>query len=358
MGVVNLNVEKTELISIIVPVYNSQQYLDQCLISLIHQTYQNIQIICVDDSSTDNSYSVLREYSERDNRIEIYRKSNEGVSEARNFGLDKALGKYVMFVDSDDWLELQTCEKVMQFCEYDLVMWPYIRELGNIQKKKEIFNQNKEYKADQVRKDLYRKMIGPIGKELKHPENMDSLCTVWGKLYRLDIIRFNDIRFEDIRNIGSYEDGLFNLKYMFFAENAIYINSYFYHYRRTNSNSLTNQYNPDLSTKWNNLFSILRKNIDCYHTLDRNMYMVALKNRITLSLIALGINILLKDGSGREKRKMIKELISTDQYEESIKDFPIKYLAPHWKIFFLCAKYKCIIGIYVLLIVIQKIRRK
>ena len=98
----------SNIISIIVPVYNSELYLKKCLDSIISQTYKNIEIICIEDHSSDDSLRILREYEKKDQRIKVIQKANEGVSLARNAGLDVARGDYVLFVDSDDWIDQRT----------------------------------------------------------------------------------------------------------------------------------------------------------------------------------------------------------------------------------------------------------
>ena len=101
-------------VSIIIPVYNVEQYLAQCLDSVINQTYKNIEIICVNDCSLDNSFKILDEYSKNDKRIKIInRENNGGLSAARNTGLDNASGKYIYFLDSDDWIDLDYIEKML-----------------------------------------------------------------------------------------------------------------------------------------------------------------------------------------------------------------------------------------------------
>ena len=94
------------MISVIVPVYNVENYLGKCLDSLINQTYKDIEIICINDGSTDNSLNILREYEQMDSRIIIIDQKNGGLSNARNIGLKEAAGEYIMFVDSDDWIDL------------------------------------------------------------------------------------------------------------------------------------------------------------------------------------------------------------------------------------------------------------
>lgn len=99
----------TTVFSIIVPVYNSQEFLHKCLDSLVNQTLHDIEIICIDDGSTDDSLSILREYANADNRVIVITQQNSGPSVARNKGLSIAKGKYILFVDSDDWLEYDAC---------------------------------------------------------------------------------------------------------------------------------------------------------------------------------------------------------------------------------------------------------
>ena len=98
------------LISVIVPVYNVEPYLRKCLDSIVNQTYKNLDIILVDDGSTDNSGAICDEYTQKDDRIIVIHQANAGQSAARNAALDTMRGEYVMFVDSDDWLEIEACE--------------------------------------------------------------------------------------------------------------------------------------------------------------------------------------------------------------------------------------------------------
>lgn len=101
------------LISIIVPVYNVEKYLDRCIASLVNQTYSDIEIILVDDGSTDSSSEIIDRYCEKYNQVRVYHKANGGLSDARNYGLEKAGGEYILYVDSDDYVELNACEILM-----------------------------------------------------------------------------------------------------------------------------------------------------------------------------------------------------------------------------------------------------
>ncbi|MBQ5852329.1 MAG: glycosyltransferase family 2 protein, partial [Lachnospiraceae bacterium] len=93
------------MISIVVPVYNVEKYLERCVDSLINQTYENIEILLIDDGSKDNSGQMCDEYANKDSRITVYHKENGGLSDARNYGMDRAKGEYIIFIDSDDYVE-------------------------------------------------------------------------------------------------------------------------------------------------------------------------------------------------------------------------------------------------------------
>ena len=102
------------LVSVIVPVYNVAPYLEQCLDSIVNQTYRNLEIILVDDGSTDESGAICDRYAEQDSRIQVVHKENGGQSSARNVALDMMTGEWVLFVDSDDWIELNTLELLFE----------------------------------------------------------------------------------------------------------------------------------------------------------------------------------------------------------------------------------------------------
>ena len=109
-------VNRNDLISIIVPVYNMEQYMERCVNSIINQTYSNLEIILVDDGSTDRSPAMCDEYALKDARIKVVHKANGGLSDARNAGLKVATGAYIGYVDSDDWVELSMYQKLYESC--------------------------------------------------------------------------------------------------------------------------------------------------------------------------------------------------------------------------------------------------
>lgn len=104
-------------ISVVVPVYNVETYLEECLNSIINQTFSDIEIICINDGSTDSSLDILNDYSKKDDRIKIINQENKGLGATRNKGIDLAKGKYIFFIDSDDYIELNTFFELHNVCE-------------------------------------------------------------------------------------------------------------------------------------------------------------------------------------------------------------------------------------------------
>ena len=351
--------QNNPLISIIIPVYNIEKYLPQCLDSVVGQTYENLEIICVNDQSPDGSLDILKDYAERDSRIKIIDKQNEGVSVARNQAIQNAHGEYIMFIDGDDWIDIQTCEEALKIARCrnaDVVLFSYVREFQEISSPKTIFKENEIIFDKEGCRNLCRRMAGPYGDELATPENMDALCTIWGKLYRSDIIKSNNISFYDIREIGTYEDGIFNLNLFHHIEKAVFLNQHFYHYRKTNTTSITSRYKENLLAQWQKLFDIIE--IFAKENLCGDDFLIALNNRIALSIIGQGFNILESDKSARFKIIKIKEILKLPRYRAAYKALDYKCFPLHWKLLFRFAKMRCATLVYLMLLAAAKLKNK
>lgn len=343
-------------ISIIVPVYNVEKYLKKCLDFLINQTYKNIEIICVNDGSTDNSLDILNEYANKDERIIVVNKKNGGISDARNVGISKVSGEYMMFVDSDDWVDLETCEKsldVMVKYSVDIVLYSYVREFDNKSLSKIIFNEDCYFNVDDTKNKLYRRLFGLYGEELKKPENADAIVTVWGKLYKSKLIIDNNIKFVDVKTVGSCEDGLFNIEVFHYVKTAYFINKTYYHYRKDNM-SFTALYRHDLFNKWHNLYDAMELHIT-KNNLDVS-FKGALNNRIAMGMIGLGLNTLAKPVSFLKKRKELKTILKDNRIKKAIKLLDISYFPIHWKIFFCCIKNRFYTLVLFSILIMNKLR--
>lgn len=341
------------MISIVVPVYNVEKYLPECLDSLVNQTYRDIEIICVNDGSTDNSPSILEEYARKDSRIKIISQENRGLSEARNCGIEHINGEWTMFVDSDDRIDLNTCETVVKKAEEekaDYIIWAYCREFKNKSLPKLFIKETTVWKKNLY--SLRQRIIGPIKEELRQADTLDSIGTIWGKLYKTSYIKEdNKIRFTDIKKIGSAEDVLFNIAYTEKVQKAVYIPKAFYHYRK--GDSYTTAYKADLAEKWNELYKEIKNLIiDSKYI---NIYNEALNNRIALGIIGLGLNEMFAKAPLLTKYHKIATLINREIYIDAISNLPLKYFPIHWKIFFFAVKQKYAFIATMMLAAIKKI---
>ena len=339
-------------ISVIVPVYNVERYLPRCIDSILNQTFKNIEIIIINDGSTDNSKIILDKYCKNNNNIKLIDKNNEGLSQARNDGLKHASGEFVMFVDSDDWIELDMISVMYKYLvenNSDVIISTYTREYEEKSIPRILHNMNEcvVYNEDNIKSDLYRKLVGPIGKELRNPQYLDCLSTVWSKLYRKSIIDNNEIEFKDTKLIVS-EDILFNINVFAYATRATFINKPFYHYWKGNKDSLTTVYRPKLTQQWDYLYQciedILNKNK------ESQIFYEALRNRIAISTLGLNLNECSKLNkiSKINKIKSIKKILNEDYIKKAIKGLELKYFPIHWRIFYYFNKKGIASGAYLM----------
>lgn len=328
-----------EKVSVIIPIYNVEKYLPKCLDSIVGQTYKNLEIICVNDGSPDNSIDILNSYAAKDSRIVILNKENGGVSSSRNAGIRIATGEYIVFVDSDDWLDTDTIQSAVSSMEKDnveMVFWGYVREFSGYSDEKKIFSSDKIFNKEETHNIIQRRMIGLVDEELRNPENADALVPVWGKLFRTEIIRQNKLEFIDLKLIGTSEDAFFNLEYFMFINSCKFINKPYYHYRKDNESSLTTVNKPRLFEQWLVLYKKMSeyiRNNDCPQGFTSALY-----NRICLNMIGLGINEFYRKTSFSEHKKEIKRTLSSPLFRKAYSHLTLKYFPIHWKLFFLCCK--------------------
>lgn len=344
-----------KLISIIIPVYNNEEYIDVCLESVCNQTFKNLEIIVINDGSTDSSLEIINRYSEKDSRILVINQKNQGVSSARNCGLDIAKGDYLLFLDGDDWIENNCCEYALREVEeygVEVVFWSYVREYAGQSKPVLLFDDSAINWNRQNINKLYKKMIGFTGEELRQPQKIDALMTVWGKLYKQSIIGNN--RFVDLKIIGT-EDTFFNIQVFNNVKTARYLPETMYHYRKTNMNSLTHYYKRNLVNQWMELYKRIESQLNNNHADEEYYY--ALSNRVCLGLIGLGLN-LAEDNfmSLAEKQNELKRILSLPHYQRALTKLEVEYLPIKWKLFFGLAKKQHVTMLYSLLCIMNYLR--
>lgn len=220
-------------ISVIIPVFNAEKYISNCLESIINQSFKNLEIICINDGSTDGTLNILEEYSKNDNRIKVISKENEGQGIARNIGISQANGKYISFVDADDWIDLDAYKILHEYMvnnDLDVLFFQlinYINSSGNL-----------------VETDLYNHSFFKEDELLFNQEDYDDflfnipVCPV-SKLYKTDFLKENNFNFQsDV----IFEDNYFFYNMYFHAKRLGFIKKHFY-YRRRHEESVTQNFN-------------------------------------------------------------------------------------------------------------------
>ena len=206
----------TPKISIIIPVYNSEKYLDECIESVTNQTLKEIEIICVNDGSKDNSIDILKKHQEKDPRVIIIDKKNAGVSAARNNGINIARGEYIEFLDSDDYIDEETCETAYNMIkneDADILCFGW---------KNFTDDESTTFRKDcKLGKEIFTDWI-----EAKK-KRASMMC--WNKLYKKSILQENQLKFNS--DIKIAEDECFNLCVYPFAKKIVHIPFSFYNYR-------------------------------------------------------------------------------------------------------------------------------
>ena len=220
------------LVSVIIPVYNAEKFLDKSVLSVISQSYQNLELILVDDGSTDNSKQICDNYANNDKRIKIINQKNSGPATARNNGVLHAQGEYIFFLDADDLIESFTIEVLTaeyQNNETDLVMGNFSKLLPNGQ----VVKQNVSFHPEQEPFEGDKKILSVeetanfVRHFLKYPSNhLISYC--WARLYKTSIIKDNKIMAN--ADMKLFEDFVFNLEYLKHIKNIMFINKSVYTY--------------------------------------------------------------------------------------------------------------------------------
>lgn len=235
-------------VSVIIPVYNDEKYVDRCLASISGKYENDIEILVIDDGSIDHTADIVKKYVHRYSNIKYFYQRNSGVSSARNVGLEKATGEYVFFLDSDDFMSKDGISQLIKYADgqNELIVFPYALVKENGYK-----NDQNENAATVIVNDCNKiiksALIGETVVSSFAKQDMRSSCS---KLIKLEIIQENNIRFDE--NIVIAEDMVFMLHVYNYIENALFVNTVIYLYFK-NNNSAINSYHPNYI---NNILSV------------------------------------------------------------------------------------------------------
>ena len=330
-------------VSIVVPIYNVEKYLNRCMTSLLGQTLQDIEIIMVDDESPDCCPKMCDVYANKDNRIKVIHKKNEGAGFARNSGINVAEGEFVAFVDADDFVESDMMERLYKevsekqldaiYTEFNTKDYPGIEspEYGN-----HIFNSKSD--IDKLRLDI-------VGSEPSFKSCSKFQSSASKGLYSLNIIKKYGVRFYSERECIS-EDMLFNLDFLKYANKVETVTWRFYHYC-LNGASLSHTYRKD---RWTKQLSLL-KHLASRANEFTNVYDFQLrigKTALAYSKIAIAQEIKRK-ASLPNKIQSIKAIITTTEFLSLLMDYPIYSLPLKWRVYAILVRFRLSFFIYLLL---------
>lgn len=226
-----------DLVSIIIPIFNREKYLDNCITSILNQKYKNYEIILINDGSLDRSGEICDKYKERNKNIIVVHTSNNGVSHARNIGIELAHGKWICFIDSDDVVTDKWLTSFMNHADADLLIQGI--QIKSTEKKSKCIYIDEEYKIDDERYHLACK--------LKRHNLLNSPF----KCFRACIIKDNKIKFQEGMNLG--EDYVFVITFMKHSQSIHCIPDCNYIYNQENSNLSIRFYPADSIIRWNNI---------------------------------------------------------------------------------------------------------
>ena len=291
-----------DLISIIVPVFNAEKYLVQCIDSLINQTYINLEILLIDDGSADNSGKICDEYAKLDNRIKVIHKNNGGVSSARNFGLDIEKGEYITFIDSDDFVAPNYCEELILNMTSDIDMVVLGLKKFSNEKCTLIPHRMKSgiYNWEQLSEFV-------IDDGSMSGFTLHSACAV---LFKRQIIIDNKLLFHP--DIRYNEDGLFCTQYFFCCQKNIYVdykNAIYYY--RTNPISATHTSNP-LSSHYLDSMDKIQKILQSYNDSYQNIAIQLTRRLVSTTLSKVLYSVKQKD------IKTVKKLIKNKDFQKAL----------------------------------------
>nr|WP_194191072.1 glycosyltransferase [Clostridium chrysemydis] len=233
-------------VSVVVPIYNVENYLDKCINSIINQSLKDIEIILVDDGSTDNSLKIIEDFKKRDNRIKVIQKKNGGQGSARNEGIKIASGEYIGFVDADDYIDLDMYEKLYKEANGKLDICVCSRKSINDEGKELI-----KIKAESIKNKAFN-----ISEYVEGYLMQSHTLIVCNKIYDKNLLIDNRITFKEFNEIGS-EDTLFNLEVLRNCKNIGVVSETYYN-QISRTGSTTRKYNAGYMIRLGNLLKTLK----------------------------------------------------------------------------------------------------
>ena len=252
------------VVSIIVSIYKKEEYLEQCIESLVHQTYPNLDIILIDDGSPDQCGEICDDYAKQYESIHVIHQKNEGLGFARNVGMENAKGEYITFVDPDDWLELDCIEKVLNEIILRKVEVLYFQRCREGLRPRTYPKTGSRYIEKEELLTLQKKVLDRLQKYVAFSPVVGCI-----KIYKTDFLKSNNLIFPV--GLARDEDRIFNLYVLEFLERAYFLDYTGYHYR-VYHDSYNFQYHPEMPKVMLHFIEEADKFITAYHKDDVEYY--------------------------------------------------------------------------------------
>jgi len=329
-----------EKISVVVPVYNVEKYLSECIDSILKQTYRNFELLLIDDGSTDSSGVICERYKNSDFRIKVIHKENEGLGLTRNVGIDNANGEFVTFIDSDDFVTCDYLESLLTLLNdnhVDTSITSYYKYHSiNSQTRVNKTSGIVTIKGNKSVIDFIPRLFGSLPNSIRDTFPMSATMT----LFSMEIIKRYNIRFPSERQYIC-EDIIFDIEYLKHS-NGLAISDYAGYYYRDSAGSLTTKYNPE---RFDKIKLLYKKEIELMSDMEKyDESLLRIKWQYFIHLRMLFKQEIDKNGFFSQKCMINSKKILNDEFVKSvIKDYPINKLDFARRIFLLCVKYKLVI---------------
>ncbi len=335
----------------IIPVYNVENYIRQCLDSIVIENepaLSRVEVIIVDDGSPDRAGQIADEYAKKYPNIQVIHKKNAGVAAARNTGLERAVGEWVYFVDSDDWLEAGAlklmCDKSYVLSDADVILWDAWQNTGDRQTAWEHFKEEAMWDTNASLQEL---AAGVLYYPVMAKKTAVPLAAPWDKLYRREFLQKNALCFQE--QLKVLDDMIFNYECLSLAKKVVYCKEKIYHYRYV-PNSITNSYKPDRVEQdtrvWKFIETYMQDMQMENEVLWQAYYCRVIKSFSICSRLCFFHR--KNERSLSEKLDYVRTVLNSEVYQKAFVKVKLTYAEWKLKIVILFVRWKWIRGIYLL----------
>ena len=328
-------------VSVVIPVYNVEPFIGACIESVCKQTVKDIEIILVNDGSTDNGAAVCEDWCRKDSRVRLINQANQGVSVARNRGIQESSGEWIAFIDSDDWIEPNYLEVLVETAEEnkaDIGICGFYFDYPDEVVARGHFEKDMLFKG---RDEVSQIQIQILAKNMSKVKNNsgDRIGAPWCKVFRASFIKDNKLEF--IPNLKRSQDVVFNLYALEKAETVAYKNLPLYHYR-INPDSVCVKFSKTILTNVDMYLKEMRRFIARYHKEDA-VFKDAFYTKVCTSVYKCMFQYFFDEqypGTSKEMKKELQEYLSQDVFQTALKKVKYKNLETTEKVFVFCLKHR------------------